>query len=110
MGRVRPHRRNSYGNQLKAVPVEAMYAAGVSLFTLIIYGAVIGFSVYLKGETPKIIGGIGMLGFFIALFAFLYNLGQMKTKTELKYRITSLSVSGVVMIIWIATFILGMVK
>ena len=110
MGRVRPRRRNSYGNQLKALPIEAMYAAGVSLFTLIAYGVVIGISVYMSGETPKFIGGIGMLGFFMAIGALIFNLGQMKTKTELKYRLICLGVSLVVIIVWATTFILGMIN
>ena len=110
MGRVRPHRRNSYGNQLKALPMEAMYAAGVSIFSLVIYAAIMGVSVYMSGETPKFIGGIGMLGFFIALGAMLFNIGQMKTKTELKYRLICLAISGVAMVIWVGTFILGMMN
>lgn len=110
MRRARFHRRNSYGNQLKALPVEAMYAAGVSLFSLIIYGVVIGISVHMSGDTPKFIGGIGMLGFCVALFALLYNIGQMKTKTELKYRIVCMSISAVVMVIWIAPYILGLIN
>lgn len=110
MGRVRPHRRNSYGNQLKALPMEAMYAAGVSLFTLIVYAAVIGVSVYMSGDTPKFIGGIGMLGFIVALAALLYNIGQMKTKTELKYRVICLSISVLTMIAWIAPYVLGLIN
>ncbi|SHI79097.1 hypothetical protein [Pseudobutyrivibrio xylanivorans] len=110
MGRVRPHRRNSYGNQLKALPMEAMYAAGVSIFSLVIYGAIMGVSVYMAGETPKFVGGIGMLGCFLALAAFLYNVAQMKTKTELKYRLICLAVSTLAMAIWVGTFILGMVN
>ncbi len=110
MGRVRPHRRNSYGNQLKALPMEAMYAAGVSLFSLIVYVIIMGVSVYMSGETPKFIGGIGMLGFFMALAALLYNCGQMKTKTELKYRIICLTISIGVMCVWIGTFVLGMIN
>ena len=110
MGRIRPHRRNSYGNQLKALPVEAMYAAGVSLLSLIIYGVTLGISVYMAGETPKLLGGFAMLGFFVALAALLYNCGQMKTKTELKYRLVCLAISIGAMGIWVGTFILGMVN
>lgn len=110
MARNRSRRRNSYGNQLKALPIEAMYAAGVSLFSLIVYIVVIVISVFMAGETPRWVGGSGMLGFFAALGAFLYNLGQMKTKTELKYRLICLGVSLVVMIVWMATFIIGMVN
>ena len=110
MGRIRPHRRNSYGNQLKALPMEAMYAAGVSLFSLIVYLVIMVVSVYMAGETPKFVGGIGMLGFFLALAALLYNIGQMKTKTELKYRIICLAISVGAMAVWIGTFILGMVN
>lgn len=110
MGKVRPHRRNSYGNQLKALPVEAMYAAGVSAFSLVIYAAIMGVSVYMSGDTPKFIGGIGMIGFFIALAALLFNVGQMKTKTELKYRLICLGISFLVMAVWVGTFILGMVN
>ena len=110
MGRIRPHRRNSYGNQLKALPMEAMYAAGVSLFSLIVYLVIMGVSVYMAGETPKFVGGIGMLGFFLALAALLYNIGQMKTKTELKYRLICLAISIAAMCVWIGTFILGMIN
>ena len=110
MGRIRPHRRSSSGNQLKALPMEAMYAAGVSIFSLVIYGAIMGVSVYMAGETPKFVGGIGMLGCFLAIAAFLYNVAQMKTKTELKYRLICLAVSTLAMAIWVGTFILGMVN
>lgn len=110
MGRIRPHRRSSSGNQLKALPVEAMYASGVSLFTLVIYGAIIGVSVYMKGETPNFIGGIGMLGFFVALGSLIFNIGQMKTKTEIKYRVTCLSISAVTLVIWITPIVLGLIN
>ena len=110
MGRIRPHRHSSYVKQTKALPMEAMYAAGVSVFSLVVYAAVMGVSVYMAGETPKFVGGIGMLGFFLALAAFLYNCGQMKTKTELKYRLICLAVSGLIMAVWIGTFILGMIN
>ena len=110
MSRVRFHRRSSYGNQLKALPMEAMYAAGVSLFTLIVYGAIIGASVYLAGETPRWLGGIGMLFFIVALCALGFNIGQMKTKTELKYRLVCLGISIFVMLFWLGTFILGMIN
>ncbi len=110
MRRGRPHRRNSYGNQLKALPVEAMYASGVSLFSLLIYVAVIGVSVYFAGETPKLVAGIGMLGLFISLAAALFNLGQMRTKTEVKYRIICMSISVVVLIIWITPYIMGLLN
>ncbi len=110
MVRSRSHRRNSYGNQLKALPIEAMYAAGVSVFTLIVYGIVIAVSVYMSGETPRLLGGFGMLGFFTALGAFIYNIRQMKTKTELKYRLICLGISFVIMAVWVATFILGMLN
>ncbi len=108
MGRMRSHRRNSYGNQLKALPIEAMYAAGVSIFSLVVYLIIIAISVYMAGETPKWLGGIAGLDFCIALGALLYNIGQLKTKTELKYRLIAFGISLFVMIIWIATFIIGM--
>ncbi|SDB22593.1 hypothetical protein SAMN02910298_01093 [Pseudobutyrivibrio sp. YE44] len=110
MRRSHFHRRNSYGNQLKALPMEAVYAAGVSILSLILYGVVIGVSVYMSGETPKFIGGLGMLGFVIALCSFIYNLNQMKTNTELKYRIACLIISIVVLIIWAIPFILGLLN
>ena len=109
MGR-RFHRRSSYGNQLKALPMEAMYAAGVSLFTLVVYGIIIGASVYMAGETPRWLGGIGMLFFIAALCTLIFNIGQMKTKTELKYRVVCLVISSVVMLFWLTTFILGMIN
>ena len=101
IGRGRFHRRSSYGNQLKALPVEAMYAAGVSLGTLVVYAGIIAGSVYLSGETPKWLGGLGSL---------IFNIGQMKTKTELKYRATCLIISSVVMIVWMATLVVGLVR
>ncbi|MCR5581300.1 MAG: hypothetical protein K6F66_06900 [Pseudobutyrivibrio sp.] len=110
MARGRFHRRNSYGNQLKALPIEAMYAAGVSLFSLIVFGAVIAISVYMAGETPRWVGGIGTLGFLVALCALIFNIGQMKTKTEFKYRIVCLSISILAMVIWMATLIVGLVR
>lgn len=110
IGRGRFHRRSSYGNQLKALPVEAMYAAGVSLGTLVVYIAIMAGSVYLSGETPKWLGGLGTIGFLVALCALIYNIGQMKTKTELKYRATCLAISSVVMIVWMATLVVGFVR
>ncbi len=110
MARIYSHRRNSNGNQMKALPMEAMYAAAVSVFSLIVYGVVIGVSVYMAGETPKLIGGIGFLGFLLALVAGIYNIGQMKTKTELKYRIVCMIISLVALIVWLSTFILGLIK
>ena len=90
--------------------MEAMYAAGISLLSLIIYVVVIVVSVCMSGETPKFIGGLGMLGFFIALCSLVYNLNQMKTKTELKYRVVSLVISFVIMIIWATPYILGLLN
>ncbi len=110
MTRVYRHRRNSSGNQLKALPIEAMYAAGVSIFSLVLYGGLIAGSVYMSGETPRWLGGTGTLGFCIALGAFIFNIGQMKTKTEIKYRLICLGVSILAMIVWTATIILGMVN
>lgn len=110
IGRGRFHRRSSYGNQLKALPVEAMYAAGVSLGTLVVYAGIIAGSVYLSGETPKWLGGLGTIGFLVALGSLIFNLGQMKTKTELKYRATCLIISSVVMIVWMATLVVGLVR
>lgn len=110
MARGRFHRRNSYGNQLKALPIEAMYAAGVSLATIIAYGCIVVASVYMSGETPRWLGGLGTLGLLTAFGAFVYNIGQMKTKTELKYRIICMTVSSVVMIVWLATLIIGLVR
>ncbi len=110
MARNRFRRRSSNGNQLKALPMEAMYAAGVSLFTLIIFGAIIAASVYMAGETPRWLGGMGTLGFFVALGALVYNIGQMKTKTELKYRLICLGISSFVMIFWLATLIIGLIR
>lgn len=110
MRRGRGHKRNTYGNQLKALPVEAMYASGVSGFSLILYAVIMGISIYKAGETSKFIGGIGMLGLFLALAALIFNICQMKTKTELKYRLICLAISSVVMVVWLATFIIGMVN
>jgi hypothetical protein len=111
MARSRFHRRSSYGNQLKALPMEAMYSAGVSLVSLIIYGGIITASVYMSGETPRWLGGgLGTLGFLVAFGAFVYNVGQMKTKTELKYRVICLAISSVIMIVWIATLIIGLIR
>ena len=110
MARGRFRKRSSYGKQLKALPIEAMYAAGVSAFTLLVCGALIAGSVYLKGETPRWLGGLGTLGFLTALGALIYNIGQMKTKTELKYRLICLGISIVVMIVWATLLILGLVR
>ena len=110
MAKIYRHRRNSNGNQLKALPIEAMYAAGVSVFSLILYGAIIAGSVYLAGETPKWLGGSATLCFCIALGAFIFNIGQMKTKTEIKYRLICLGISTPAMIVWTATIIVGMIN
>lgn len=110
MAKIYRHRRNSNGNQLKALPIEAMYAAGVSVFSLILYGAIIAGSVYLAGETPKWLGGSATLCFCIALGAFIFNIGQMKTKTEIKYRLICLGISTLAMIVWTATIIVGMIN
>ena len=110
MARVYRHRRNSNGNQLKALPIEAMYAAGVSIASLVIYVAIVAGSVYLAGETPRWLGGCGTLGFCIALGAFIYNIGQMKTKTEIKYRLICLGISVIAMLVWTSTIILGLIK
>ncbi len=110
MARGRFRRRNSYGNQLKALPMEAMYCAGVSLFTFVLYIAIMTGSVYLSGETPRWLGGLGTLGFLVSVIAFIFNVGQMKTKTELKYRAICLGVSSFVMLIWIATLIIGVTR
>lgn len=110
MARGHHRRRNSYGNQLKALPIEAMYASGVSLFTLFIYAIIIIVSVYFSGETPKWIGGIGTLGFIAAAVALIFNIRQMSTKTEFKYRMICLGVSTFVMLIWAATLVIGLVR
>ena len=110
MARIYKHRRNSNGNQMKALPIEAMYAAGVSVFSLVLYGGLIAGSIYLAGETPKWLGGTGTLGFCIALGAFIYTVRQMKTKTEIKYRLICLGISSFAMLIWTATIILGMIN
>jgi len=110
IGRGRFHRRSSYGNQLKALPVEAMYAAGVSLATMVVYIGIIAGSVYLSGETRKWLGGLGTIGFLVSLGSLIFNIGQMKTKTELKYRATCLIISSVVMIVWMATLVVGLVR
>jgi len=110
MARGRFHRRNSYGNQLKALPIEAMYASIVSVATLFLYGAIMGGSVYLSGETPRWLGGLGTIGFLIALGAFIYNIGQMKTKTEFKYRLVCFSISSVAMLVWLTTLIIGLIR
>ena len=104
MTKIYRHRRNRSGNQLKALPIEAMYAAGVSVFSLI------AGSVYMSGETPKWLGGSATLCFCVALGAFIYNIGQMKTKTEIKYRIICLGISTLAMIVWTATIVLGMIN
>ena len=110
MVRVYRHRHNSSRGRAKALPIEAMYAAGVSLFSLIVYGVVIGVSVYLEGETPKWLGGIAMLAFIASICAFVFNVYQMKTKTEIKYRVICIIISFVALVVWGATIILGMVK
>ncbi|MCR4694430.1 MAG: hypothetical protein K5773_03790 [Pseudobutyrivibrio sp.] len=108
MTRTYSHRRNSYGNQLKAIPVEAMYAAGVSIFSILMFIAIIGVSIYMAGETPRWIGGISVLAFIVSINAFIYNIKQMKTKTEIRYRVICMLISVFALAIWIGTFILGM--
>lgn len=110
MARGRFRRRNSYGNQLKALPIEAMYAAGASIITLLVYGGIIAGSVYLSGETPRWLGGLGTLGFLAAGIALIFNIGQMKTKTELKYRLICLGISIFSMLVWTSTLLLGVVR
>ncbi|MCR4566505.1 MAG: hypothetical protein K5769_00435 [Pseudobutyrivibrio sp.] len=110
MARVYRHRHGSSGGRSKALPIEAMYAAGVSLVSLIVYGAIIGGSVYLAGETPKWLGGLGTLGYIVAICAFVYNIRQMKKQTEIKYRIICMGISSVSMIVWTVTIIIGMIK
>ncbi len=109
MARTYSHRRNSNGNQLKALPMEAMYAAGASIFSLIIFVGVMVTSILMEGETPRFVGGIGAIGFLISIVAFIYNIGQMKTKTELKYRVICMVITTVIMIIWAVPFVVGLV-
>lgn len=103
-------RHSSYSNKLRALPVEAMYAAGVSIFSLLIFGVILGVSIYMSGETPKFVGGIAMLGFFTCLSAFVFNIRQMQTKTELKYRLICLGVSTFAMIVWATPYVLGLLN
>ena len=110
MAKIYRHRRSSNGNQLKALPIEAMYAAGISVFSLVLYGAIIAGSVYLAGETPRWLGGSGTLCFCLALGAFIFNIRQMKTKTEIKYRVICLCISTLAMAVWTATIVLGMIN
>ncbi|MBE5916965.1 MAG: hypothetical protein E7273_08990 [Pseudobutyrivibrio ruminis] len=110
MARGRFRRRSSYGNQLKALPIEAMYAAGVSLASLIMFAGIIVAAVYFAGETPRWIGGLGTIGFLVSLCAFIFNIGQMKTKTEFKYRIICFVISSVAMIVWAAALVIGLVR
>lgn len=110
MARGRFHRRNSYGNQLKALPIEAMYAAGVSIITLFVYAGIIAGSVYLSGETPRWLGGLGTIGFLSALGALIFNIRQMKTKTELKYRLICLGISIFVMLVWSFPLVIGFIR
>ena len=106
MARVYSHRRGT--TQKKAKPIEAMYAAVVSTISAVVYFAVIFYSVSQAGETSKLIGGIGMLGFAVAIGAFAFNVKQMAMDTDLHDRIICISVSTLVLILWIATMIIGM--
>lgn len=110
MARNRRHRKSSASKPLKALPMEAVYAATLSLFSLIIYIAVIGVSAFMNGETPKLVGGIGMLGFIIALAALVYNFFQLNTKTEVKYRVICFGISTFATILWLAPYIYGLIK
>lgn len=110
MARTYSHRRRTSTGPAKAKPVEAMYAAGVAVFSLLMYIAIIVASVYMAGDTPKWLGGLGFIGFCIAIASFIYNANQMRSKTELRDRIICMSISSVVFIIWVATFILGMLS
>lgn len=108
MARIYSHRRNSFGNQKKALPMEAMYAAGVSGFSLLVYVIIIAVSVYMAGETPNFIGGLGIIFFLVSLVAFIYNVGQMRTQTELRDRVVCMVISSISLLAWLITFFIGM--
>ena len=107
MARVYSHRRNRNGNQLKAKPIEAMYAAGCSIASVLLYAVLIALSIFNAGDNTRWIGGIGFLGFVMALVAFIYNIRQMRTPTELTIRIICMAISSVAFLIYIATYVMG---
>ena len=88
--------------------MEAMYAAGVSIFSLVAFIAILAIDVYMAGDTPKVIGGLSILFFIAALCAFAFNISQMTKQTELKDRIICMIISTVCFAVWLVTFLIGM--
>ncbi len=109
MARIYNRRRASAKDQLKAKPMEAIYAAAVSLASFVAYIVIVAMSVSYAGDSPNWVGGLGILGFFASICAGIYNAGQMQTKTEFKDRCICFGISIAVFLIWLVTFILGMI-
>ena len=107
MVRINQRRRTSTGNKLKAKPIEAMYAALFSIASIIALGVVITLSVMAGGDNSRWFGGAGILAFFVAVLAFIFNVGQMKKATDLRARITCMVISTLAFVLWAAVFIIG---
>ena len=110
MTKTYSHRRGNFGVQNKAKPVEAMYAAGFSIISIIAYIVILIIDAFMAGETPKVVGGLAFVFFCMSVGAFCFNISQMKTKTEFRDRVICLCISSVSFLIWLSTFILGMVR
>lgn len=106
MARVYSHRRST--TKKLAKPIEAMYAAGVSTVSIVMYFVEISIAVSEAGETTNWVGGFGILGLCIAIGAFVYNVGQMKKSTDLTERIICMSISSVALLCWGITMLIGM--
>lgn len=110
MTRVYSHRRSRFGNPKKAKPMEAMYAAGVSIFSVLCFIVILIVDVAMGGDTPRFIGGLSVIAFLISLSAFIFNIGQMRTQTEFKDRLICLLISIFSFLIWLSVFVIGMVN
>lgn len=110
MTKTYSRRKMGFGVQKKAKPMEAIYAAALSLFCIVAYIGILVVDVMMAGETPKVLGGLSFVFYFLAFVSFVFNISQMKTSTDIKDRIICMSISSVSFLIWTFTFILGMVK
>ncbi len=108
MARIYNRRRSAAQKQQKAKPMEAMYAAGVSILSFVVFIFTVVMSVVYSGDSPNWVGGLGILGFFASICACIFNAGQMQSKTEFRDRCICFVISLAALLIWLATFILGM--
>lgn len=106
MARVYSHRRST--SQKKAKPMEAIYMSGVSILSIIVYLVLMAFSVANAGENSRWIGGVGILGLAIAIWAFVFNFGQMRKDTDFKERVICMVISSLALLAWVVTLVIGM--